>query len=143
MKHRLLILLFIVACTQSKQIFSSHKKKLTTLHTQEDFKKILKISTLLEDQLTLFQAHHAYELNLNREQALIAAQKNLLKTAKSCLNKSVMRNDTALAAYFDQKEKKYTADYLAMGSLIKDVAQTIIAAQFRGYKTRYHLKTGK
>ena len=143
MKHRLLAFLLIVACTESKQIFSSHKKKLKALHTKEDFKKILKISNLLEDKLTLFQAHHAYELKLNRAQALIAAQKNLLKTAKSCLSKSVMRDDIALAAYFDQKEKKETAHYLALGSLIKDVAQTVIAAQYRGYKTRYHLKTGK
>jgi hypothetical protein len=143
MKHRLLLLLLITVCTQNKEIFCSQKKNHIILEEKKDFKKILKISHLLENGLTLFQAHHAYELNLNREQALIATQKNLLKTATSCLKGSVMRNDAELQAYFYNQEKKLTQEFLNMTSLIKDVAQTVIAAQFRGYLARHNLKTGK
>ncbi len=143
MKHQFLFLVLMTACTQSKQIFCSQKKNSIIVEEKKDFKKILKISNLLDNGLTLFQAYHAYELNLNRQQALTAAQNNLLKTASSCLKNSEIGNDPQVQAYFYNEEKKLTQDFLAITSLIKDVAQTVIAAQFRSYRARYNLKTGK
>ena len=149
MKHKFFALLIIIGFVQNTQILSSCKNGHKLLQQKENPKKVLKIARFLINGLTFVQAHHAYQLKFNLQQALTVAQNNELKTLESYFKKK-KENGTYSQddAWFEQdssnREKNETKRYLETASLIKkDQAQTIIAAHFRSYQARHNIKTGK